>query len=129
MLNFSLKNPTLISISSQFRLFFLDTIEDMTTTMDRLQKELDNLDQARQDLSHPQPYTTQTISSASLYSTQPKKFAPVTAPKPKAKTGGYGGSSLPPPGPHSSRGEDGFSRSLLQKKNALLGREWSALCL
>ncbi|XP_033641825.1 lipoma-preferred partner homolog isoform X2 [Asterias rubens] len=75
----------------------------MTTTMDRLQQELDNLDQARQELSSPQPYTTQTISSANLYSSQPKKFAPVTAPKPKGKAGGYGGSSLPPPGPHSSR--------------------------
>ncbi len=93
----------------------IDTIEDMTTTMDRLQQELDNLDQARQELSHPQPYTTQTISSASLYTSQPKKFAPVTAPKPKAKAGGYGGSSLPPPGPHSSRGEEVICSLLVLK--------------
>ncbi|XP_038077668.1 lipoma-preferred partner homolog isoform X3 [Patiria miniata] len=76
------------------------------TTMERLQRELDNLDKASEELSSsPKGYTTQTVSSARLYTTQPKKFAPVTAPKPvRPKAGGYGGdsgSALPPPGPHS----------------------------
>ncbi|XP_022090292.1 lipoma-preferred partner homolog isoform X2 [Acanthaster planci] len=79
-----------------------DPIEDIMTTMDRLQQELDNLDKARDELTtNPKGYSTQTVSSARIYSTQPKKYAPVTAPKPVRPKPAGNGSALPPPGPHS----------------------------
>ncbi|XP_071945967.1 lipoma-preferred partner homolog isoform X2 [Antedon mediterranea] len=68
------------------------------TTMNKLEQELQKLEVERNRL-HGQPgeqsYTSNTISSSNIYSHgQPKKYAPVTAPKPRRNADG----TLPPSG-------------------------------
>ncbi|XP_033097886.1 lipoma-preferred partner homolog [Anneissia japonica] len=69
------------------------------TTMTRLEQELEKLAVEKDrlgDIRGPpqQSYTSNTVSSSSIYNTQPKKYAPVTAPKPRRNEDG----TLPPSG-------------------------------
>lgn len=66
----------------------------MASTLQRLEQEIDNLDRERQRLGQPLNSQPQMVTSTSIrYTTSPRKYAPVQAPKPR--TGG----SLPPSGP------------------------------
>ena len=87
------------------------------TTMAKLEQELASLDRERIALRSGNPggpegagqpygttpgqtYQTQTtVTSRSIYQSEPKRYQPVSAPKTK----NYGAGSLPPPGPHKGR--------------------------
>ncbi|XP_071819688.1 lipoma-preferred partner homolog isoform X2 [Apostichopus japonicus] len=66
----------------------------MASTMNRLEQELDNLERERQHLGQPTPQIqTQRVTSTSVrYTPGPRRYAPVSAPKP------WTGGNLPPSG-------------------------------
>lgn len=68
----------------------------MASTLQRLEQEIDNLDRERERLGQPAPriQTQRVTSSAVRYQPGPRKYAPVSAPKPWT-----GGNNLPPSGP------------------------------
>ncbi|XP_072035214.1 lipoma-preferred partner homolog isoform X2 [Amphiura filiformis] len=65
------------------------------TTMAKLEQELLKLDEEREALRGPgSQYTKTTVTSRSIYQSEPRKYRPVSPPKSRAP------GSLPPSGPH-----------------------------
>ena len=67
------------------------------TTMAKLEQELAKLDQEREALRGPGSYTKTTVTTKSIYQSEPRKYRPVSPPKARAP------GSLPPSGPHKGR--------------------------